>query len=164
MSNRIIQVPVLPHTFKLLMSQYGTNGVIPIDKDCRMGKLIFVALEKIDFNLKPKTVPEGNVLLKLKLPYCWADMDLSDNTAINLGRFMNEDFKYAGSMFYMGAEMTIKNTQSIARAFIKEFDLQNEIEIDTAKKMFYRRVVYFRSKLRNRKRNNFMQMSTNNHQ
>ena len=164
MSNRIIQVPVLPHTFKLLMSQFGTNGVIPIDKDCRMGKLIFVALEKIDFNLKPKTVPEGNVFLKFKLPYCWADMDLSDNTAINLGRFLNEDFKYAGAMFYIGNELTVKNTQSIARAFINIFGLENEIEVDTAKKMFFRRVVAFRSKVRNRKRNNFLQTNITNHQ
>jgi len=136
------------------MSQFGTNGVIPIDSDSRMGKLIFVGLEKIDYNLKSKTTPEGNIFLKFILPICWADMDLSDNTAINLGRFMNEDFKHSGAMFYMGAEKTIKNTHAIARAFLQEFGLQDDIEVDSAKKMFFRRVCYFRSKIRNKRKNN----------
>jgi hypothetical protein len=150
--SKIVKVPVLPHVHKMMLTFYGINGVISFDADSYVGALMKLALEKIDFNLKPKTVPEGFIYLKFKLPKKFADMDLSDQTALNLGMFLNEDFKQSGAFYYLGMINTIKNTQSITTSYLRQANCNDLIELDSAKKMIFRRCTSLQDHKRKNKR------------
>ena len=155
--SKIVKVPVLPYTHKMMLTFYGIDGIIGFDADSFIGSLVKLSLEKIDFNLKAKTVPEGTIDLKFKLPYRWADMDLSPRTSINLGQHLDKFFGEAGAYYYMGLTKINKNTQEVAQSFINDAGLRDDmIDIDSAKKKFFRRCVSMMDRNRkNKKKENY---------
>lgn len=150
--SKIIKIPVLPHTHQMMLNLFGSEGIIGFDQDSFIGTLIYVGLEKIDFNLKPRTIPQGSIELKFKLPARWTDMDMSEKTAINVGRFLNEFFRHSMAMFGSGAALAIKNKQATINAFLEFAGVKELIELDTAKKMAQRRIASYQNRRRKNKR------------
>lgn len=150
--SKIVKVPVLPHTHKMMITLFGSEGIISFDKDSFIGAMMMVGLEKVDFNLKPRTMPEGCVDLKFKLPARLCDYDLTEKTAINVGRFLDQFFRHSLAMYSAGMMNLLKNKQAAATAFLDFVDVRDFIELDTAKKMARRRIASYQDNRRKNKR------------
>jgi hypothetical protein len=150
----IVKVPVHPHVHKFLLHRFSSKDVICIDVDSFLGSIFQIALERIEYKLKPRTQPANTVELKFKLPNSLSHLNLSDDAAINLGRFMYQYYKEDIASFVDGRISITKNRSEAISYYLQVNRIEDEIEHDSCEKFVSRRLRVRNSFLRNFSRDN----------
>lgn len=145
----IVKVPVHPHVHKFLLNRFASKDIILLDTDTFLGSIFQIALERIEYKLKPRTQPANMIDLKFKLPNSLCHKNLSDDAAIDLGRFLYQYYKEDITSFVDGRISITKNRSEAISYYLRENKIEDDIDHDTCEKFVSRRLRVRNSYLRN---------------